>query len=77
MWMVIYGPGPWDCTHLHRTELLDEMPTRRKRRAIPLRTAISRLTSLRDRAIKSEDFEAAIRYRNALRRIQPSEQVAA
>ncbi|MBB4837260.1 hypothetical protein HNP52_000311 [Sphingomonas kyeonggiensis] len=77
MWLVRFGPGRSELRQLSSSELFDGNPAEMPRREIPLRKAIQRLTGLRDRAVKAEDFEAAIRYRNALRRLQPAEQVAA
>lgn len=73
MWMVIYGPGAHDCRHLHRSELFQCSPAQTKRRDVPVKRGISRLTRLRDEAIRTEDYEAAARYRDALRRISTPE----
>jgi hypothetical protein len=75
MWMVVYGPGRRDYTNLSRHELFDCDPRILPRRLYP--RPAGRLQSLLKGAVAAEQFERAIILRDALRRLQPAEALAA
>jgi hypothetical protein len=72
MWLVVYGPGRCDFTHLSARELATWAHVTRngtpKRRVV--RNAAARLEKLINVAAAKQDFEAAIRYRDALQRLK-------
>jgi hypothetical protein len=68
MWMVIYGPGPRDHTHLSRRELFQCSPAAEPRRVVPKDRGISRLQRELQRAVTTENYERAIVLRDNLKR---------
>lgn len=66
MWMFVYGPGRRDYTHAHATEFFAWKPGL-PRKVYP--RAGNRLERLLGQAVKAQDFEHAIRLRDALRRL--------
>jgi len=65
-WMVIYGPGLRDHTHLSSWELFLCDPRRVPRRLHP--AGQKRLQSALNKAVEAEDYERAIVLRNTLKR---------
>jgi hypothetical protein len=62
MWMVVYGPGQRDRTHLSSLELFSGDP-----RSMPRRSAKPRpLVSVLDEAVRRQDFERAIVLRDLI-----------
>lgn len=76
MWLVTFGPGRGDLRQLSSYKLFEGDPSAMPRRAIPRLTAISRLRRLLDDAVRAQEFERAIRFRDALRRIEPEQEAS-
>lgn len=68
MWMVIYGPRPGDYTHKARFELFQCNPAAERRRMVPVKRGLDRLTRELRAAVASENFERAIVLRDNLRK---------
>lgn len=64
MWMVVYGPGRWDATHLHASELFLGPVTALPRKVHPRPTPFAHLLK---RAVERQDFERAIVLRDLLK----------
>lgn len=64
MWMVVYGPGLNDYTHMHAGELFTCKPTEVPRKSYPRPESV--WTRLKNSAVKNEDYEKAIVYRNLI-----------
>jgi hypothetical protein len=74
-WMVVYGPGRRDFTHLSRHELFECDPRQQPRRVHPVDP--KRLAAVLAKAVAAQEFERAIVIRDALKRLQPAERLDA
>lgn len=80
-WMMIYGPGSRDHTHVSSHELFTCSPGSVPRKQYPnpkkgRKKAVERIRRKMTDAVKAEDFEAAARLRDVARRIEACARVA-
>lgn len=71
MWLVVYGPGKSDYTHVHRDALFQCQPSTVPRRLVA--QPHKRVSRLLEKAVETQDFERAIVLRDVLKAIMPPE----
>ncbi len=67
MWMVVYGPGPNDCSHEHAKAFFSCNPSEVPRKQYARPETVWRRQM--DNAVKHRDFEKAIIMRDLLKEV--------